>query len=114
MSKINIVGSVEWDEEENDTKGIIILSDDNFYVFPCPHCFSYIRVKANELNCRIFRHGCFKKDGKCINPHLSKDKCIELKKKACVYGCAKPFEFIGGGKKHLDDKECIVRACEYK
>lgn len=113
MYKINIVGSVIWAEQDNDTKGTIVLTDDNFYIFPCPHCLSYIRVKASELNCRIFRHGNFKKNGKGINPHLNKEGCTDLVNKACIYGCAMPFTFVGGGLKHLDDTKCVVKACDY-
>lgn len=113
-NKDKITGTVEWADKNNNTKGIIILTNDGYYIFPCPYCLLFIKVKADELNCRIFRHGCFKKNGKGINPHLSKEKCTELVHKACIYGCAGPFEFIGGGKGKLDDENCIVRICDYK
>lgn len=117
MKGVNIVGSVEWAGENNEnsaTKGVIILTNDNFYAFPCPHCLSFIRVKADELNCRIFRHGIYKKNYRGIPPHLPKKKCEELVRRACIFGCAKPLEFIGGGKGNLEDKSCVVRKCDYK
>ena len=116
MRGVNIVGKVNWaDKDEESTEGVIILTNDNFYVFPCPHCLSLVRVEKNQLNCRIFRHGVFKKNGKGINPHLEKKKCDELVRNACVYGCARPFEFFGGGKSADDEKkDCVVSACDYK
>ena len=100
-------------EYEYASKGIVVLTGEGFYLFPCPHCSSLIQVKLNDLNCRIFRHGTFKKNGKAINPHLKKKKCEELVKRACIYGCARPFEFVGGGKKNPNDTNCIVRECDY-
>lgn len=118
MKGVDIVGKVEWvDEEAESPEGVIILTSDNFYVFPCPHCLSLIRVRKDQLKCRIFRHGVFKKNGRGINPHLGKKKCDELTRKACVYGCAKPFEFINGGEENdgsENEKNCVVRGCEYK
>lgn len=114
MSRKDMVaGCVEWADKNNDTKGMIILTNDNFYIFPCPHCFLFVKVRATDLNCRIFRHGSLKKTGKCINPHLSKEKCMDLVHKACIYGCAKPFKFYGGGKNNLDDIKCVVKECDY-
>ena len=106
-------GAVKWVDNESDVDGVIILTDDNFYLFPCPHCFGLVKVAVKDLNCRIFRHGMFKKNGKGINPHLPKKKCVDLVKKACIYGCAKPFQFFGGGKDAPDDLECVVKECDY-
>ena len=33
------------------------IADDNCYMFQCPHCDVPIQVEANQVNCRIFRHG---------------------------------------------------------
>jgi DNA-directed RNA polymerase subunit RPC12/RpoP len=40
----------------------------------CPHCNGTVMVK--QLNCKIFRHGVFKKNGKQINPHAKKKKNV--------------------------------------
>ena len=114
MKGANIVGSVVWTDKEKNTTGMIVLSDDNYYIFPCPHCLALIKVKAGELNCRVFRHGIYRKNFKGIPAHLPKNKCEELVRRACIIGCAKPFEFFGGGKGNLADKKCIVKDCEYK
>lgn len=109
MDNINIVGKVEWVNETETSKGVIIL-EDGFYMFPCPFCLSLIKVKKDQLNCRIFRHGVYKNNGKGINPHLNEKKCKELVNKNLIYGCAGPFKFYGGGKKGGD---CLVKKCGY-
>ncbi len=59
----------------------------------CPHCNGEIIII--ELNCKIFRHACFK-DGKQLNPHASKEECDRVINEGLVYGCAKPFQIING------------------
>jgi DNA-directed RNA polymerase subunit RPC12/RpoP len=68
----------------------------------CPHCGQYIQIL--QLNCRIFRCGVYKKNGKQIDPHLNENSCKELKKNNLIYGCGKPFKI-------LEDNTAIV--CEY-
>ena len=34
----------------------------DFYFFQCPNCNGDIIVEKNELNCKIFRHGIYKKN----------------------------------------------------
>lgn len=58
-------------------------------VICCPHCETTIVVE--ELNCRIFRCGILKSDGKQINPHLNKSECDRLYTNGLIYGCGKPF-----------------------
>lgn len=60
----------------------------------CPHCNHFIFIE--ELNCRIFRHACYK-NGEPIPPHASQQECEELIKKELVYGCAKPFQILLDG-----------------
>lgn len=38
-----------------------------------PHCNGFIII--NKINCSIFRHAIFKKNGKQINPHATKQMC---------------------------------------
>lgn len=68
----------------------------------CPHC--KIPILIEQLNCRIFRHGIFKKDGKQINPHESKEMCDLFFSTDQIYGCGKPF-FVN------DEIQAIV--CDY-
>ena len=58
-------------------------------VICCPHCETTIVVE--ELNCRIFRCGILKSDGKQINPHLNKPECDRLYNNGLIYGCGKAF-----------------------
>lgn len=72
-------------------------------IVKCPHCELFVEIE--QLNCRIFRHGTFKHDGKQINPHLPKQECERLYKNNLIYGCGKPFQ-IPHGK-----QEAII--CDY-
>jgi DNA-directed RNA polymerase subunit RPC12/RpoP len=58
----------------------------------CPHCNSQIEIL--ELNCKIFRHGVYKKNHQQINPHASKSECDYLAQNDLIYGCGKPFQII--------------------
>jgi hypothetical protein len=60
----------------------------------CPHCKDFVFIE--ELNCRIFRHACYK-NGEPIPPHASKEECESLLEKNLVYGCAKPFQILMDG-----------------
>ena len=71
-------------------------------IITCPHCGQYIEIL--ELNCRIFRCGIYKKNGKQIDPHLNKIACKELKKKNLIYGCGKPFKIL---------EDNTVTICDY-
>lgn len=65
------------------------------YYIKCPHCDIDILILSSEINCKIFRCGVYKKDGKSINPHASKNECDRLFKENLIYGCGKPFKFDG-------------------
>ncbi len=58
-------------------------------IVQCPHCNGDVVIQ--ELNCKIFRHGVHKKDGKQINPHAPKSECDALVEKDLIHGCGKPF-----------------------
>ena len=64
----------------------------------CPHCKEQLFIYKKELNCRIFRHGFYKKNLKQINPHLKKEICDNLFKKKLIYGCGKPFRIDKNNK----------------
>lgn len=77
--------------------------------FTCPHCSQYVEVKKKELNCRIFRHGCFKDSFVQIPPHLCKTECDRLANEQLIYGCGKPFEVVGDTDETM---EAVI--CDYK
>ncbi len=67
---------------------------DNTYYFLCPHCKLLVQVPSHDLNCRIFRHGCYRTPGNpFIPPHLPKNECDRLKRENLIHGCGKPFQF---------------------
>jgi hypothetical protein len=80
--------------------------DKNELIVSCPHCSEHILIE--KLNCCIFRHGSFIKNGKQIDPHLPKEQCERLIKKRLIYGCGKPFKIIKNTK---DDFEATI--CDY-
>ena len=82
------------------------MNDKNIFI-KCPHCGIMIQIFEKELNCKIFRHGTYKKTFKQIDPHLKKAACDNLVKKGLIYGCGKPFKLI---KK---ESNYIVEVCDY-
>ena len=77
--------------------------DDKIYYFECPYCKIMASVHINDINCKIFRHGCYINEfeiingvryHKNINPHASKEVCDKLVIENKIYGCGKPFRFI--------------------
>lgn len=68
--------------------------EQDYIIFNCPHCKQIIQVFKTEFNCKIFRHGIYKKNLKQIDPHLNKEECDRLKKEDLIYGCGKPFQLI--------------------
>ena len=76
-------------------------------IITCPHCQEYILVYLKEFNCKIFRHGTFKKNLKQIDPHLKKTECDRLIKENLLYGCGKPFQLINTNNK------IIAVKCDY-
>ena len=75
-------------------------------IIKCPHCDEFIFIE--ELNCKIFRHGIFKKNMKQINPHSNKELCDFYIKNDLIIGCGKPFELI------WENEEWKPVICEYK
>ena len=59
------------------------------HTITCPHCKCIVEIQ--ELNCRIFRHGIYKHNGKQMNPHLPKNECETLYREGKIWGCGKPF-----------------------
>ena len=74
-------------------------------IVQCPHCKGEIVIE--QLNCKIFRHGIFKKNGKQINPHEKKVVCDMYIEKDLIFGCGKPFKVI----EKKDKYEAII--CDY-
>lgn len=86
---------------------VTYVPEDRMYVFECPHCSHLVQVSKADLNCRVFRHAVYKKNGRPINPHASEQQCKELVSSGKVHGCAGPFRIV--------DREArlFAVACEY-
>ena len=69
----------------------------------CPHCNEFVII--SKLNCGIFRHCVFIKNGKQVPPHTSKEKCNKYIENKQVYGCGKPFK--------INKKTLTVEICDY-
>ncbi len=70
-------------------------------IVECPHCVGTVVIE--QLNCKIFRHGIFKRTGKQIPPHAPKTDCDRWAEKNEIFGCGKPFKIV--------DNTAVV--CEY-
>lgn len=81
--------------------------ESNMYIFKCPHCDQFIIVHVTELNCKIFRHGCYKFNGVQVDPHASEQMCNILKNSDKVIGCCNPFQIVC-----VDDKLYAIK-CGY-
>jgi len=79
---------------------------DTKLVVQCPHCKYPVLIE--ELNCRIFRHGVFKINGKQIDPHAPKLSCDFYVKNRLILGCGKPFQIIPN-----QDDTFIAVICDY-
>jgi hypothetical protein len=73
----------------------------DYYALPCPHCDEWIIILKNEVACRIFRHGTYKKNYQQIPPHLGKNQCDKLAKNGEIYGCGKPFRLNSKNKAEI-------------
>lgn len=76
-------------------------------ILECPHCNQPIMVYEKELNCRIFRHGIYRKTYKQIDPHLEKPACDALLEKKEIYGCGKPFRIVA------KNGDYSIEKCDY-
>lgn len=74
-------------------------------VLLCPHCLGAITIK--KINCGIFRHGIFKKNGKQIDPHAPKKVCDKYIRKNLINGCGKPFKVL------IVDGSMKTEQCDY-
>ena len=70
-------------------------------IIECVHCKCLIEII--EINCRIFRHGVFKRDFNQIPPHLNKEECEKLIKNDEIYGCGKPFKLNSENQPEICD-----------
>ena len=91
--------SKELDKLEN-LKKIINL------IITCPHCQDFMEIE--QLNCKIFRHGILRSNGKQINPHSSKDLCDYYFANEKIYGCGKPFKI-----ENTVNNEFVAVICDY-
>ena len=73
----------------------------DYIVIKCPHCNGMVQILENEFNCKIFRHGYYKKTFKQIDPHLKKKDCDNIVKKGLIYGCGKPSKLIKKGTNYI-------------
>ena len=75
----------------------------------CAQCDNLVIINKKDFNCKIFRHGVYKKNNKQIDPHLNKEKCDRLFKEGLIYGCGKPFKLL------MDEEEnkFWTEKCDY-
>lgn len=81
---------------------MLILNDP---ILICPNCGEFIII--HQINCGIFRHGVFIKDGTQIEPHSSKEICEYYTKNNLIYGCGKPFQII------IENNKIKIFNCDY-
>ena len=84
-----------------------IYMNDQFCIFQCPHCHDFIIVARGEINCTILRHAVYKNNFQQIDPHSSKELCMNLVDTRQVYGCAQPFRIV------INDGAYYVEPCDY-
>lgn len=75
----------------------------------CPHpdCRLLVIIDPKEINCAIFRHGVYKKNGCQIPPHAPKSHCDQVFAQGLIYGCGKPFKLI------KTDGKIVEVVCDY-
>ena len=84
---------------------------DKEIILECPHCKGVVVVLEKQLNCKIFRHGIFKKNGMQIDPHLKKIDCDMLLRDKKIWGCGKPFKVF---ETNLNkSKKYYTEICDY-
>jgi len=69
-----------------------------YYVFPCPHCQKLVLVQQADINCEIFRHAVWKKNGEPIPPHAKKEEIEAWHAQKEIVGCGKPFRLTKKGE----------------
>lgn len=90
---------------------ITFVSEDNAYIFNCPHCLGSVVVQRHEVNCQIFRHAVFKDTGLQVNPHASKAELEHLISQDNIYGCGLPFRLSKETSEIVDWTH--AEACDY-
>lgn len=83
-------------------------SSTGFYIYQCPHCEAYVETHIKQLNCKIFRHGVYKSNGKQVPPHSKKSLCDRIFREGHIYGCGKPYRIYKSSEGNL-----CVRKCGY-
>jgi len=73
-----------------------VSSSSPYSLFECPHCQAMIEVRAQDINCGIFRHAVFKCNLEPIPAHSSEQACQQLLATNQIYGCGKPFHWKEG------------------
>lgn len=73
----------------------------------CPHCELLIQIFSNEINCAIFRHGCFKDTYIQIPSHETEEICTKLYLNNKIFGCGKPFKLTQKNNNYIAEK------CDY-
>jgi len=61
-------------------------------LYKCPHCYGEVQII--EMNCKIFRHGIYKKNNQQLDPHASEKICKQVFEEGLIYGCGKPFTIV--------------------
>lgn len=79
-----------------ERKPLIFCSEDDAYLFSCPHCEDFIQVLTNQTACCIFRHGVYKNTNTGLPPHAPKTQCDAAVESGRIYGCGKPFRIVLG------------------
>ena len=75
----------------------------------CAQCNDLIIINKKDFNCKIFRHGVYKKNNKQIDPHLNKEECDRLFKEGLIYGCGKPFKLL----MDVEEGKFWTEKCDY-
>lgn len=68
------------------------MSIEDAKIVKCPHCGDLVIVQ--ELNCKIFRHGIYRKTGEQMDPHSRKEICDRFFAEEKIWGCGKPFRVL--------------------
>lgn len=66
----------------------------NTIIVDCPNCDGTIII--TKMNCKIFRHGIYKKTGKQVGPHAKDEFVQQLISKDRIYGCGCQFRMVDG------------------
>lgn len=77
---------------------------EDYYLFPCPHCKADTIVRVRDTACAIFRHAAFRESGQQIPPHASKQQIDAWRDAGKLVGCGKPFRLT---------KEGLLSVCGY-